>query len=84
MSKWLKFLDYGSGIHFLASFLAGMPLTAMGIVMLFVPFFEPVEMTSQRIMAILILICGSHCLVGFRYPDLSEWIRGQYMKEANK
>lgn len=81
MSKWLKFLDYGSGIHFLASFLAGMPLTALGIVMFFVPFFEPEEMTAQYMLAILIVICGSYCLVGFRYQDLSEWIRHQYMKE---
>ncbi len=74
MSKWVKFLDYGSGIHFAMAFLIGMPATAFGIFNLFI-------FPEQWALSVLLIPTGTYCILGHRYEDLSDWISDKYGEE---
>ena len=64
-----KIIDIVGATHLASAFVLGMPLTAFGIFLFFIPMFHPDDFIGRMIMASIMTVCGSFCLIHLKYDD---------------
>ena len=74
MSKFVKFLDWGSAIHLFMAWILGLPATAFGIFNLFL-------FPNNWALSLILIPTGTYCILHVKYDDLSNYISTRLFEE---
>lgn len=77
MSLFIKFLDWGSGIHLVMAWCLSLPAVAYGIFSLFL-------FPDQWMISLMLIPIGTYCILHVTYDSLSDYVSYHLEKEKRK